>query len=75
MLNVLADCSREEMARVVEQAFAPDAVIHLCLPLGDATGGTGLVEVGLGPIWDAFPDVERRVDISITGMEIGRAHV
>ena len=69
MFEALSDCSAGEMAQVVSRLVAPDAPVHLFHPAGDVTGGAGFVEAALGPLWAAWPDVERRVDISMTGMD------
>ena len=51
----------------VEAAFAPDAPIHLCHPLGNSQGGSGLWDTGLAPLHAAMPDVERSEGIRIAG--------
>jgi len=68
-LTALSDCDAACMAKVIESGIAPDASVHLCHPFGDVTGGAGFVDIALGPLWAAMPDVERRVDISMTGVD------
>lgn len=48
-------------------AVAPDAVLHLCHPFGDVTGGAGFWDAALGPLADAMPDLERRDMIVMAG--------
>ena len=50
-----------------ETAFAPDAPVHLCHPLGNMTGGTELFERAYAPLVRAFPDLERREIIAVAG--------
>lgn len=69
MLNALTDCDAAGMRAAVEAAFAPEAAVHLFHPLGDVTGAGGLIAAALDPLWTAFPDAERRVDISIRGTD------
>jgi predicted ester cyclase len=65
----LTDHDASAMARIVESALTSDAAVHLCHPFGDVTGGSGFVAAALGPLWEAVPDAERRVDISIRGTD------
>ncbi len=67
MLSALSDASLVQMAAEIDAAFSKGAKVHLCRPFGDVAGGQGLVDTALGPLWTSFPDVERRVDISIRG--------
>nr|WP_281493997.1 ester cyclase [Jannaschia sp. S6380] len=57
------------MRQVVEGAIAAHAPVHLCHPFGDVTGGAGFIGAALDPLWRAWPDVERRIDISIRGTD------
>ena len=54
--------------RALDETFAGDAVIHLCHPLGDSTGGAGLLDTGLAPLIEAMPDLERREVIAVAGL-------
>ncbi len=74
MLDILSDCDAAAMEAAIGAAIAPDAPVHLCHPIGSSTGPEGFVGAALGPLWAAWPDVERRVDISITGTD-GHGHV
>ena len=69
MLLDLTDHDRTAMRGAVAALVAPDAAVRLFHPLGDATGAAGLVEAALDPLWTALPDAERRVDISIRGID------
>jgi predicted ester cyclase len=69
LLRELMDAEEGPMARAVGEAVAPDAVVHLFHPVGDVTGAEGFVEAALAPVWKAMPDVERRCDISIRGLD------
>lgn len=73
MLETLADCDAAAMRAAVTASVAPEAAVHLCHPFGDVRGGAGFAEAALGPLWEAMPDAERRVDISITGRDAGGA--
>ena len=57
------------------ETFAPDAVIHLCHPFGDAVGGEGLLDAALAPLIAAMPDLERREVIAVAGEAHGEAWV
>jgi predicted ester cyclase len=59
------DMGRAE--RSGEAAVAPDAPMRMCSPFGDLRGWFGLWEGALGPLAQAWPDVERRVTIRIAG--------
>ncbi|MEL6586029.1 MAG: ester cyclase [Pseudomonadota bacterium] len=67
MLDALRDCDRSQMEAAVRAAIAPEAAVHLCHPFGDATGAEGFLGAALGPLWDAVPDAERRVSLSLRG--------
>ena len=57
----------EGAREALEATLAPDARVHLCHPLGDASGGAGLWEAGFAPLLEAMPDVERSEGIAIAG--------
>ncbi|MEL7230240.1 MAG: ester cyclase, partial [Pseudomonadota bacterium] len=68
----LYDFSPYEAKGVIEQVFAPDALLRLCHPLtvgndGEAEGGAGYWERALGPLAFAMPNVERRPFIAMAG--------
>ncbi|GIT91943.1 polyketide cyclase [Jannaschia pagri] len=68
-LAALQACSDAEMRAHVTDAVADDATVHLCHPFGDVTGGAEFVATALDPLWSAIPDVERRVQISVEGID------
>ncbi len=51
----------------VEAVFAADAVLHLCHPFGDLTGGAAFFDSCLTPLAAALPDLERRDMIVLAG--------
>ena len=61
------DMGRAE--RAGEAAFAPDARVRMCAPFGDLAGWFGWWERCLAPLAEAWPDVERRVQIRIAGAD------
>jgi len=63
MADFDADRVRAEMAA----AFAPDAAVHLCHPLGDLTGPDALFARAHAPLLAALPDLERRDMIVMAG--------
>ncbi|MGB3555613.1 MAG: ester cyclase [Jannaschia sp.] len=65
----LTDHDADAMTKAVRRFVAPAATVQLCHPFGDVTGGAGFVAAALDPLWRAVPDVERRVDISVTGQD------
>ncbi|MEL6505659.1 MAG: nuclear transport factor 2 family protein [Pseudomonadota bacterium] len=68
----LYDFLPNEAKGLIEQVFAPDALLRLCHPLtvgndGEAEGGAGYWERALGPLAFAMPNVERRPFIAMAG--------
>ncbi len=63
MLDVEEASVRENMRAL----FAPDALLHMCYPLGDLTGPDALWERCIGPLHTAMPDLERRDMIVLAG--------
>ncbi len=51
----------------LEYAFAPDATIHLCHPIGDLCGPAALYEQAYEPLLAAIPDLERRDTLIMAG--------
>ncbi|KIT14642.1 ester cyclase [Jannaschia aquimarina] len=69
MLLDLSDHGAAAMAEAVQALVVPQAPVRLFHPIGTVDGGAGFVEAALGPLWQAMPDVERRVDISVRGTD------
>ena len=53
--------------KAIKDLFAPEAEIKLCHPFGTVSGGDGLFETALGPLYAAMPDLERRDMIVLAG--------
>ena len=51
----------------LEALIAPDALLHLCHPLGDVRGPAALFDSAYGPLLAALPDLERRDMIVLAG--------
>jgi predicted ester cyclase len=65
--KALAGCTEEALRRAVDGFIAPDALLHMCHPFGDLTGGAAFLETCLGPLIAALPDLERRDMIVLAG--------
>ncbi|NKX43719.1 ester cyclase [Roseicyclus persicicus] len=65
--TALATATPDAARAAARALFAPDAVLHLCHPFGDLAGPDALVEVALGPLMAALPDLERRDMIVVAG--------
>jgi len=61
------DFSEAGVRAALDAAFAPDAAIRLCHPLGEMTGPQALYETAYAPLFDAIPDLERRDWIVMAG--------
>jgi predicted ester cyclase len=61
------DFSEVPVRAAMAESFAADAVIHMCSPLGDLTGPDAFYDATYAPLLHAFPDLERRDYIVITG--------
>ena len=57
----------ETLGETLDALIAPDAVLHLCHPLGDLTGPGALMDHAFAPLLRAMPDVERRDMIVLAG--------
>lgn len=64
MTDFDADAVRSALARV----FHPDAVVRLAFPFGTMTGPLAFQERALAPLAAAWPDLERRDHIVISGL-------
>ena len=53
--------------RAVNAFFAADALVRMCHPFGDLSGGAGLMQSCLAPLHAAMPDLERRDMIVLAG--------
>jgi predicted ester cyclase len=51
----------------LDAAFAPDATVHLCHPIGTFQGPAALWDKAYAPLAQAMPDLERRDYITIAG--------
>lgn len=67
LFKALQMASRDTLEPALTAAFAPDARVRLCHPLGDVTGADGLYDRALGPLLAAMPDLERRDMIVLAG--------
>ena len=56
--NALYDYSPADLAAAIDQDFAPDAIVHLCHPLGDLERPADLLAV-YADLAAAMPDLER----------------
>ncbi|MGB1234792.1 MAG: ester cyclase [Planktomarina sp.] len=59
----------DEPSAVDGSCFADDALIRLMHPMGDVTGHDGLWSAALGPLLTAMPDMERREQIVVQGVD------
>lgn len=57
----------EGVRSAVEAGFSHDAMLHLCHPFGDLTGGAEFYRTCLAPLHAAMPDLERRDMIVLGG--------
>ncbi|MEM7095405.1 MAG: ester cyclase [Actinomycetota bacterium] len=55
----------------LSEAFADDAVAQLAHPFEDVGGAAGWFDNALGPLADAWPDIERRDTIVVSGTTPG----
>lgn len=67
LFKALETASRDTLPPALTAAFAPDARVRLCHPLGDVTGAAGLHDRALAPLLAAMPDLERRDMIVLAG--------
>ena len=59
----------ERPVRTALEALAPDAVFRLCHPIGTVTGAAAFYQAAYAPLLTAFPDLERRDFIVISGRD------
>jgi len=70
----LYDFEPEAVRTALNAAFADDALIHMCHPFGDMTGGAAFYDSCLAPLAQALPDLERRDYIVLEGTTDAGAH-
>ncbi|WP_298361658.1 ester cyclase [uncultured Litoreibacter sp.] len=63
----LYDFAPDTVRSALKNAFAPDALIQLAHPFETLSGPLALFEEALGPLQQAWPDLERRETIVIEG--------
>ena len=65
--HALETARPDTLTAALAAAFAPEAVIRLCHPLGEVSGPEALYDRALGPLLAAMPDLERRDMIVLAG--------
>ncbi len=65
----MADFAETPVKRALGAAFAPDAALRLCHPIGTLTGPDALWQHAYAPLFRAMPDLERRDFILIAGQD------
>jgi predicted ester cyclase len=63
----MRDFAEAPVRAALADLIAPEAVLHLCHPLGDLTGPDALYATAYAPLLDAMPDLERRDWIVMAG--------
>jgi len=63
----LYDHDADTVRQALNQTFAPGAEVHLAYPFEDLEGAAGLYDEALGPLSEAWPDLERRDHIVMAG--------
>lgn len=61
------DFSEAGVRRALEDICTPDALFQHCHPFGDLKGPTAFYEAALAPLHEAWPDLERRDWIVMSG--------
>ena len=56
----LYDCDPEQLASQLSALLSDDCAVRLPYPIGDVSGGKGLLQSGFEPLLAAIPDLERR---------------
>ena len=69
--KALETASHDGTQAALTAAFAPDAVIRLCHPLGEVAGPAALYDRAFAPLLTAMPDLERRDMIVLAGTTPG----
>ncbi|MEO1102634.1 MAG: ester cyclase [Pseudomonadota bacterium] len=63
----MVDFEAEPVRAALSAVFADDAVVHYCHPFGDLHGPDALYDAVYAPLFDAWPDLERRDTIVMAG--------
>ena len=63
----MRDFAEKPVRRALDEVFAGNATIRLAHPFGDLQGTGALYERAYGPLFAAFPDLERRDWIAMAG--------
>ena len=63
------DFSEQSVRDALSQSLSDSAVVHMCHPFGDLTGGDQFYETCLAPLFVAVPDLERRDYIVMEGTD------
>ena len=66
------DCASVRAA--LSDFMSSDMIVHLCHPFGDLSGPLELYDAAYAPLFDAFPDLERRDWIVSAGTDIDGNH-
>jgi len=68
---MLAVAEAEEAAarRALDEVLAPGAVLHFAHPLGSVTGGQAAFDIAWRPLRAAIPDLDRREQIRMAGID------
>jgi predicted ester cyclase len=61
------DFAEAPVRAAVDKAIAPDALVRMCHPVGDLTGGQAWYDEVYAPLLTAMPDLERRDLIVLAG--------
>ena len=61
------DFDEASVRRALAKVTAPDAVFHLCFPIGDSIGADAFYNTAYRDLLDAWPDLERRDYIVMAG--------
>lgn len=66
-LAALYDFDKARARRAAEGLFTPGAPVHMSHPFNRVTGQSALLEAGILPLAQCFPDLERRDTLIIAG--------
>jgi predicted ester cyclase len=65
--NATENFDASNVKKILNQSFAPDAILHMCHPFGDLVGPEAYYEDCLGALYNSMPDLERRDMIVMAG--------
>ena len=63
----MAEFAEAPVRAALSAMMRPDALLHLCHPIGTLRGPEMLYEKALAPLFAAWPDLERREWLAVTG--------